>query len=78
MGKFSTLLMMALLLCFTLTYAARPNPNFSEHGGGVGPHHGEEQEYESCGGIGEEECLKRRTLDAHIDYIYDKKQNVKP
>ncbi|XP_020580701.1 phytosulfokines-like [Phalaenopsis equestris] len=24
----------------------------------------------SCDGVGEEECLMRRTLAAHIDYIY--------
>lgn len=31
---------------------------------------------ESCGGIAEEECLMRRTLAAHLDYIYT--QNHKP
>ncbi|KAF8020658.1 hypothetical protein BT93_G1173 [Corymbia citriodora subsp. variegata] len=30
---------------------------------------------ESCKGIGEEECLVRRTLAAHIDYIYTQKHN---
>ncbi|KAL8155731.1 hypothetical protein AgCh_000946 [Apium graveolens] len=25
---------------------------------------------ENCSGLGEEECLMRRTLAAHIDYIY--------
>lgn len=28
---------------------------------------------ESCDGIGEEECLMRRTLVAHTDYIYTQK-----
>lgn len=30
---------------------------------------------ESCEGVGEEECLMRRTLAAHIDYIYTQKNN---
>ncbi|KAL7612200.1 phytosulfokines 3 [Lactuca sativa] len=29
---------------------------------------------EGCEGIGEEECLMRRTLVAHIDYIYTQNQ----
>ncbi|XP_031131837.1 phytosulfokines 3-like [Ipomoea triloba] len=28
----------------------------------------------SCAGEGEEECLMRRTMEAHIDYIYTQKQ----
>jgi len=31
---------------------------------------------DSCQGVGEEECLMRRTLAAHVDYIYT--QNHKP
>lgn len=31
---------------------------------------------EICKGVGEEECLMRRTLAAHLDYIYT--QNHKP
>lgn len=30
---------------------------------------------ENCVGIGEEECLMRRTLAAHTDYIYTQKQS---
>lgn len=30
---------------------------------------------ESCEGLSEEECLMRRTLLAHTDYIYTQKQN---
>jgi len=29
----------------------------------------------SCEGLGEEECLMRRTLAAHTDYIYTQKNN---
>ncbi|XP_062156969.1 phytosulfokines 3-like [Alnus glutinosa] len=80
MAKIATLLMVALILCSTLTYAARPNSAFSgailaetQHGGGKGADHGDDHELEnieSCKGIGAEECLARRTLAAHIDYIY--------
>lgn len=31
---------------------------------------------ENCEGVGKEECLMRRTLAAHVDYIYT--QNHKP
>lgn len=30
---------------------------------------------EGCEGVGEEECLMRRTLAAHTDYIYTQKEN---
>ncbi|KAM1764240.1 hypothetical protein ACFX11_003511 [Malus domestica] len=30
---------------------------------------------ESCEGVGEDECLTRRTLAAHIDYIYTQKHS---
>ncbi|WOH15034.1 hypothetical protein DCAR_0934567 [Daucus carota subsp. sativus] len=29
-----------------------------------------DENFENCSGLGEEECLMRRTLAAHIDYIY--------
>lgn len=35
-----------------------------------------EIEEEKCGGLNEDECLKRRTLNAHLDYIYT--QNAHP
>jgi hypothetical protein len=30
-------------------------------------------EEENCEGVGKEECLERRTLAAHLDYIYTQK-----
>ncbi|KAH6796794.1 hypothetical protein C2S52_021348 [Perilla frutescens var. hirtella] len=30
---------------------------------------------ESCDGIGEEECLRRKTIAAHLDYIYTQRLN---
>ncbi|KAL0713967.1 hypothetical protein Bca4012_020945 [Brassica carinata] len=78
MAKFTTIFIMALLLCSTLTYAARLTPttttsSYREDSVKVRQHletEGDKAEEESCEGIGEEECLIRRTLVAHTDYIY--------
>ncbi|KAK6923936.1 Phytosulfokine [Dillenia turbinata] len=83
MSKFTTLLILVLLICSTLTYASRPLPD-SDTTSPVNTEHEEntieaeniEAVDESCEGVGEEECLTRRTLAAHIDYIYT--QNKKP
>ncbi|KAL9681352.1 hypothetical protein QQ045_013135 [Rhodiola kirilowii] len=34
-----------------------------------------DEENNRCNGAGEEECLMRRTLAAHLDYIYTQKDN---
>ncbi|XP_068655463.1 phytosulfokines-like [Aristolochia californica] len=70
----NTLLLLALLLLFSLASAARRQPL------AVADSALETQEMsveteptempESCEGVGEEECLMRRTLVAHTDYIY--------
>ncbi|KAH7567552.1 hypothetical protein ACOSP7_010493 [Xanthoceras sorbifolium] len=75
MSKLSTHFMVALLLCtFMLAnYAtARPEPGLAADSL-MKSHHLEEEEKaesESCDGVGKEECLMRRTLAAHVDYIY--------
>ncbi|XP_008220393.1 PREDICTED: phytosulfokines 3-like isoform X2 [Prunus mume] len=75
----TTLFTIALLLSFQLSLAARPDPAFTnnalktqqdkeaeaiavEDGGEI-----------SCAGLEMEECLMRRTLAAHVDYIYTQK-----
>ncbi|CAN8254827.1 unnamed protein product [Cochlearia groenlandica] len=76
MAKFTTIFLMALLLCSTLTYAARLTPKTtttsSSRDNSFEEMEGDKVEEEeiSCKGIGEEECLIRRNLVAHIDYIY--------
>lgn len=35
----------------------------------------DERAVEDCEGIGEDECLMRRTLTAHTDYIYTQKHH---
>ncbi|KAI4327320.1 hypothetical protein L6164_019796 [Bauhinia variegata] len=72
MTKFSALFFMALLLCFMFTDAARPQPSYIQHEV-VETEHAEAVN-ESCDGVAEEECLMRRTLAAHLDYIYTQKQ----
>ncbi|KAI4337072.1 hypothetical protein L6164_015530 [Bauhinia variegata] len=77
MAKLATLFItLVLLLSFGLIYGSRPNAAFhggsSLHGGVAGKK--VESDEESC--EGKEECLMRRTLEAHLDYIYT--QNHKP
>ncbi|KAG2719690.1 hypothetical protein I3760_02G001500 [Carya illinoinensis] len=82
MAKVVSLLMISLLLCSTLTYASRPAPGLADATPAI-TLHADESEAEhvhdavdvSCEGIGETECLTRRTLAAHLDYIYTQKKN---
>ncbi|KAI4315095.1 hypothetical protein L6164_027941 [Bauhinia variegata] len=71
MAKLSALFFVALFLCFTFANAARPLPSNTQHG--VVQTERDEAVDESCDGVTEEECLMRRTLAAHIDYIYTQK-----
>ncbi|CAK7339728.1 unnamed protein product [Dovyalis caffra] len=76
--KVTTLFLIALLLCSTLTYAARPKSGFPSGSLAKNPPKFVEADHaevmvESCEGVGEEECLMRRTLAAHTDYIYTQK-----
>ncbi|KAF3434500.1 hypothetical protein FNV43_RR21585 [Rhamnella rubrinervis] len=74
----TTLCMVSLLLFFfSLTCSSRPEPAGANSP--VKVQHLEDDQAEkviveeSCEGVGEEECLMRRTLTAHIDYIYTQK-----
>ncbi|KAF7811096.1 Phytosulfokines 3 [Senna tora] len=58
------------LMFFNLTHGGRPIP--SSPSSSIIPN-GDLEAEESCEGIGEEECLMRRTLTAHLDYIYTQK-----
>uniref|UniRef100_A0A1J3FWG7 Phytosulfokine n=2 Tax=Noccaea caerulescens TaxID=107243 RepID=A0A1J3FWG7_NOCCA len=83
MANFSTLLMIALLLCFTLMCTARPDQTFSASITIVpaDPCNLEKKidgklddvSEENCG-ADDEDCLMRRSLVAHVDYIYTQKQ----
>ncbi|XP_030455814.1 phytosulfokines 3-like [Syzygium oleosum] len=72
-------LMMSLLLCSTKAFGGRPGSAFPQENPMTSHHERVEAEHvegveESCEGVGEEECLTRRTLAAHLDYIYTQKQ----
>ncbi|XP_065873440.1 phytosulfokines 3-like [Euphorbia lathyris] len=72
--KVVSLFLVALLLCSSgLTFAGRPQPAFSN--GSTVKSQNQGVEAESCDGVGEEECLMRRTLAAHTDYIYTQNHN---
>ncbi|KAL1213414.1 Phytosulfokines 2 [Cardamine amara subsp. amara] len=84
MANVSALLMIALLLCSTLMCTARPDPSLSvsittasakpcnqlekKLEGGL-----DDVAEENCG-ANDEDCLLRRSLVAHVDYIYTQKQ----
>ncbi|KFK28454.1 hypothetical protein AALP_AA8G516400 [Arabis alpina] len=77
MAKFTTFfIIIALLLCSTLTYAsARPIPT-SVYPGEISVKKSELGDENCEGVVGEEECvLIRRTLVAHTDYIYTQDHN---
>ncbi|KAL6964145.1 hypothetical protein U1Q18_035204 [Sarracenia purpurea var. burkii] len=68
-------MVITLLIFFELTCAARPGPAFHDVTPANTEHGDAEVEFEeSCEGVGDEECLMRRTLAAHVDYIYTQKQ----
>ncbi|KAK9061914.1 hypothetical protein SSX86_019098 [Deinandra increscens subsp. villosa] len=71
------LLIIALLLCSKPSYSARPitaTAAMTNHQNKGGAETAEIEE--GCEeGIGEDECLMRRTLVAHTDYIYTQKKN---
>ncbi|GMP27676.1 hypothetical protein CsSME_00003559 [Camellia sinensis var. sinensis] len=76
----TTLFILSLLLCYALSDAARPQPLPLQDTLVKTQHLGDETQQvemvdESCEGVGEEECLMRRTLAAHVDYIYTQKLN---
>ncbi|XWS33463.1 hypothetical protein CRYUN_Cryun22dG0085200 [Craigia yunnanensis] len=80
MAKLATLFVLTLLLVSTLSFAARSGPAFPNNSPAKTRVEGVETEQtdqvveDSCEEVGDEECLMRRTLAAHIDYIYTQKQ----
>ncbi|XP_073128549.1 phytosulfokines 3-like [Henckelia pumila] len=74
MAKATTIFLLALLLISTLSVsmAARPEPKLRENQAET-EQQAKREAGNSCQGIEDEECLMRRTLAAHIDYIYTQK-----
>ncbi|KAK7376983.1 hypothetical protein VNO80_02403 [Phaseolus coccineus] len=74
MSKQLTFFTLVLLLSFNLMiHASRPNPSLST----LSSLHVAEVDGEFCEEE-TEECLMRRTLAAHVDYIYTQKHKPKP
>ncbi|XP_010548468.1 PREDICTED: phytosulfokines 2-like [Tarenaya hassleriana] len=86
MANLSPLLTLVLILCSVLICAARPEPTFpaaaATTASPVDRIHQEKKiegnrddvAEESCG-VEDEDCLMRRTLAAHLDYIYTQKKH---
>ncbi|XP_010556484.1 PREDICTED: phytosulfokines-like [Tarenaya hassleriana] len=74
MSRASTAVIVAALLLslMAISSAARPDPSFSAQSAAKIRPEGTEGE-ERCEGDSEE-CLMKRTLAAHLDYIYTQKQ----
>ncbi|KAK8517453.1 hypothetical protein V6N13_127629 [Hibiscus sabdariffa] len=72
MARLATFLLLSLLFVSTLSLAARSGPALPNHSTPKTQAQGIADE-DGCDGIGEEECLMRRTLAAHVDYIYTQK-----
>ncbi|GFP99412.1 phytosulfokines 3 [Phtheirospermum japonicum] len=76
MGKLNSLTTITLLLFLTLVHVlARPTSMF--HDANSLETHSKDHELQKveidenrCGGVEEDECMMRRTLQAHLDYIY--------
>ncbi|XP_030522854.1 phytosulfokines-like [Rhodamnia argentea] len=70
--------LLTLLLISNVSRAARPAPAGGDASGtrpeGVDREAEKVEAEQSCEGVGEDECLMRRTLEAHLDYIYTQKQ----
>ncbi|KAL8154055.1 hypothetical protein V2J09_011815 [Rumex salicifolius] len=68
-----TIFIFFLLASSIISFAARPEPIQPKN-----KHKGVEIEDfndESCDGLDKDECLMRRTLVAHLDYIYTQSHN---
>ncbi|KAL5187525.1 Phytosulfokine [Glycine soja] len=72
-----TALFFTLLLSSMLVHAMsiRPEPAFHQESLAKPHQQSAEAVDESCEGVGEDECLMRRTFAAHVDYIYTQKHN---
>ncbi|XP_058778097.1 phytosulfokines 3-like [Vicia villosa] len=75
MNRITAMFFMSLFLCCMLTHSARHEPSFQKESLVVTQHEDVEADDTICEGIEEDECLMRRTLIAHTDYIYTQKHN---
>ncbi|XP_054822892.1 phytosulfokines 3-like [Prosopis cineraria] len=77
MAKIAALFFTALCLCHMLAHASRPEPSFHEESVEKTQHEGDIQGVEDkCEDVSADGCLMRRTLVAHLDYIYTQSPNI--
>ncbi|URE28574.1 Phytosulfokine precursor protein (PSK) [Musa troglodytarum] len=70
MSKKTMVVVFIALLLVSLAHAGRPNPVDPKKSSLQAVEKGMGGRTEGCEGAGEDECLVRRTLAAHTDYIY--------
>ncbi|XP_008796983.1 phytosulfokines-like [Phoenix dactylifera] len=75
MSKNITLVLIALLVCVSLTQASRPVPADPKQTSLEAVKQEIPEKVEGCEGLSEDECLIRRTLVAHADYIYTQEKH---
>ncbi|AES94502.1 putative phytosulfokine [Medicago truncatula] len=75
MNKIAALFFMTLFLSCMLTHSSRPEPSFQKESMVATQKLDVDAVDKICEEIEEEECLMRRTLVAHTDYIYTQKHN---
>ncbi|KAI3726377.1 hypothetical protein L1987_66174 [Smallanthus sonchifolius] len=79
MSRVMTIILIVVLLLSTLSYAARPMVTLPKTATAtttvVTKSENKDDIEETCEGVGIEECLTRRTLVAHLDYIYTQEKN---
>ncbi|KAJ9166362.1 hypothetical protein P3X46_021132 [Hevea brasiliensis] len=76
MSKLGTIFALVLVLTLVVIHAARQEPGFASDSLNVKAEKAETEE--SCEGVEEDECLIRRTLVAHVDYIYTQGETENP
>ncbi|MCL7049027.1 hypothetical protein MKW94_017289 [Papaver nudicaule] len=81
MSKIASVSVIVLVIFFVSSSAARQEPTVLPSNSLAESQHGEDVEVAedselSCNGVGEEECLRRKTLMAHLDYIYTQKKQT--
>ncbi|RZC44427.1 hypothetical protein C5167_037376 [Papaver somniferum] len=80
MSKIASVSVIILVIFFvSLAHAARPEPTVLPNNSLAESQQDVEVDDDlefSCNGVGEEECLRRKTLMAHVDYIYTQKKHT--
>ncbi|KAM0032349.1 putative phytosulfokine [Helianthus debilis subsp. tardiflorus] len=79
MSRVIPIFLILALLSYTFSYATRPVVTLSKTTTStatlVTKMENKDDVEESCEGLGKEECLTRRILVAHLDYIYTQEKN---